>query len=204
MFDITQKIHFLFSSKLKMKVENFDSKFLYFVIWFYRIIGVSFGGISLDERGTMIKSKFWYYYGWFGCCFHIIISLSITVIKNIPGAFENLWNTKFIIIKLLMFVSRILLHIMFISISLIIQKYGFKIDILIKYSLTKFKKLKIIAIIWITHLVMIFSVFSVAYYSRRNLIGFFISYYFQIIVISLMYLISFISWMISINFTENF
>ena len=76
-------------------------------------------------------------------------------------------------------------------------------NILLKYSLTKFKKLKTIAIIWSIHLVMIFNVFNVAYCSRGNLIGFFICYYFQIIVISFMYLISFISWMISINFTEN-
>ena len=105
-----------------MEAENFDSKFLNFVLWFYRFIGVSFGGISLDKRGTMIKSRFWYYYGWFGCCFQIIISLSITIITNISGAFENIWNTKFIIIKLLMFVTKILLSIMSISISLIIQK----------------------------------------------------------------------------------
>ena len=204
MFDITQKIHFLFSSKLKMKVENFDSKFLYFVIWFYRIIGVSFGGISLDERGTMIKSKFWYYYGWFGCCSHIMISLTITVIANTSGTFEKLWNSKFIIIKFLIIATRILLSIMMISISLIIQKYGFKImNILIKYSLTKLKRLKTIAIIWSIHLVMIFTVFSVAFYSRRNLIGFFTSYYFDIILISFMYLISFISWIVSMNFTEN-
>lgn len=187
-----------------MEAENFDSKFLNFVLWFYRIIGVSFGGISLDERGTMIKSKFWCYYGWFGCCFHIIISLSITVITNTSGAFEDLWNSKFIIIKLLMFVTRILLGIMFISISLIIQKYGFKImNILIKYSLKKFKRLKTIAIIWSIHLVMIFIVFTLAFSSRKNFVGFFISYYFEIILIPFMYLISFISWMISINFTEN-
>ena len=45
-------------------------KFLWFVINFYRILGITFGGISLDKNGNLIKSTFWYHFGWLSFIFY--------------------------------------------------------------------------------------------------------------------------------------
>lgn len=58
----------------KIKNLNFSKFLLTFIIWFYRIIGISFGGINFDKNGIIIKSKFWNYFGYFGCIFHCLVA----------------------------------------------------------------------------------------------------------------------------------
>ena len=151
-------IHFNYI-KLKMKPNknNSKSKLITFVIYYYRIIGTTFGGVSLDKNGDIIKSKFWYYFGWFGCGFYIILS-SILLIMVFSFIDQLLKVSKLYMI--LGVFGNILLSIAIIAISIINQKYGFKIiKIVDEYSLTKFKKLKQVIIIWIIHLTICFSLY---------------------------------------------
>lgn len=64
-------------------------------------------------------------------------------------------------------------------------------------------KLKLIAIIWFVHVIICLTTFSVAFYIDIDLLNFITSYSFCIVFSSLYYSISSLSWMISINFTEN-
>ena len=177
----------------------FKLNFLKFVIWFYRINGITFGGICLDDQ-KIIKSKFWYFFGYFGCCFHISISLIIAFFTFHMILFEKSFAT----INITLSFWQLIKFVMVIFISIANQKHGFEIiNILIKYSLTKFNKLKTIAIIWCIHLVLAIIIFFFAFLTSLNLFGFVMSYYHDILFISLMCSISFMSWIVSVNFTEN-
>ena len=175
-----------------------EMNFLNFVIWFYRINGITFSGICVDDQ-RIIKSKFWYYFGYFGC-FHITTWM-IVVFAYFIYSFKN--EKSFVIIETMILIGLLIKSVMVIFISIANQKHGFEIiNILIKYSLTKFNKLKTIAIIWCIHLVMDIIMFVIAFSSSLNIFNFFICYY-DIVFISLMCSISFMSWIVSANFTEN-
>ena len=65
-------IHELF---LAFKMKNNSPKFRLFIINFYRILGITFGGLSFDKNGNIIKSKFWYRFSWFGFVIYTIVIL---------------------------------------------------------------------------------------------------------------------------------
>ena len=180
---------------MKPNKNNSKSKLITFVIYFYRILGTTFGGVSMDANGNIIKSKFWYYYGWFGCGFYIIISLSI--LKMIILAIDKLLKES----KLFMILGisgNVLISIAITAISIINQKYGFKIiKIGDDYSLTKFSKLKQVIIIWIIHLTICFSVYfvqKILYFNSTQIFAPICTY---LILIPLLYSMSFISWLVS-------
>ena len=180
---------------------NSQLKFVLFVINFYRILGITFGGISLDKNGNVIKSKFWFFFGWLGfvlfsipIAYFMIVSLSIDVFKTI-----NL--TLFTMIYMMLYITFLSTIC---SILIIHQKYGLKIlKIFILYSLTKFTKLKLVKFIWIVHLVMnaLIFILQTAFFPIPSYIS--MSFINNLILIPLYYSISFISWIISTNFTEN-
>ena len=184
-----------------LKMSVFKSNFLNFIIWLYRINGITFGGICLDDQ-KIIKSKFWYYFGYFGCCFHITLSLIMAALTFYVGS--SISKKSIAIMNIMLLFRLSIKPVMTIFILITIQKHGFEIiNILMKYSLTKFNKLKTIAIIWCIHLVMSIFIFALGFSSKFNLSGFLMSYYHDIIFILLMCLIPFMSWIVSVNFTEN-
>lgn len=137
---------------IKLAGINSRSKFLSFVICFYRFIGISFGGIALDQNGDIIKSQFWYYFGWFGCCMYTVLLLFF-IISSFTQ-YDYIIN-KVNLYKILTILWLYTFTSMIGSIIIINQKYGLKIiKIVLKYSLTKFHKLKSITIIWIIHLLI--------------------------------------------------
>lgn len=177
-------------------MKIYTSKLISFVIWFHRINGVTFGGVSFNEKGTLIKSKFWSKFGYFGCLFHFIMSIIIIAITHKKDSFENL--RRLTIIKTLLYIWEHLRILMMMSISIINQKYGFDIiNILITYSQTKFNKLRTIAMIWLIHVIISIIIFFMSFSTKFNLsnilFGFIMSYYHDILFISMMYSISSIS-----------
>ena len=156
------EISLLRMKNLKMSV--FKSNFLNFVIWFYRINGITFAGTCLDDQ-RIIKSKFWYYFGYFGCCFHIMLSLIITALTFYIHLYLNKKLTA--IMKMMSLFRQLIKPVMTIFISITIRKHGFQmVNILMKYSLTKFNKLKTIAIIWCIHLFMSIFIFALSFSLR--------------------------------------
>lgn len=179
------------------------SKFLNFVICFYRVSGITFGGISLDKNGNIIKSKFLNYFGWIGFCFYVIMIFShlIHLIDHISVRY-SFENTKLFIILTLIyhFISSVIIT----SIPLTNQIYGFKmIKTIIKYSLTKFSKLKPIIIIWIIYFTVCMSLILIQTILYPDAIHILFSLIYNLFLIPLFYSISFMSWMASVNFSEN-
>ena len=73
------------------------------VLYFYRIVGVSFGGVSIDnKKGLLIKSKFWHYFGWFGSFVHLIMALFVTALPfTSKSLLDSTRNSKFTIKSLI-------------------------------------------------------------------------------------------------------
>lgn len=186
---------------IKLAKINSKSKFLSFVICFYRFIGISFGGIALDQNGDIVKSQFWYYFGWFGCCMYIVL-LFFFIISSFTHYDYIIDKVNFYkiltILWLYTFVSMIG------SIIIINQKYGLKIiKIVMKYSLTKFSKLKSIIIIWIIHLLIcgLITVCLLVFYPKPSYILFAVLN--NLFLYPLFCSISFMSWIVSVSFSEN-
>ena len=124
--------------------------FLRVLIYFYRILGITFGGISLDEKGNLIKSQFWLYYGWFGCiiyfsfmAFMVVASMQQQIAEELNKDHKGTFLYYMIVVILPITGATMIISIVYIN-----QKFGFKIfDIFIKHSLTKCKKLKLVKII---------------------------------------------------------
>ena len=183
--------------------KNRSTKFLFVFICFYRFLFITFGGISLDQNGNIIKSKFWNIYGWIGCCFyslsilHFIYTLfTYDPLKQMNDSISVFW--ALLIIWPFIAVS-VLITTVFIN-----QKFGFKIiKIFIKHSLVKFGELQSVIIIWILYLivnVVIFIAQSAVYQNARITIGSFGS---SLVVMPTITSILFISWMVSVGFSEN-
>ena len=183
--------------------ENHKPKFLIFVIIYYRVLLVSFGGISWDQNGNIIKSKFWNIFGWFGCCWHlssVIFSVIALLIheqfKHLNEAISKFW----IILIIWSFIALSLVNI----IIFIIQKFGLKIiKIFMKYSLTEFEKLKPLITIWVLCFILYLLIFITqsAVYRDAQLI--FSSFGTNLILIPVLNSISFVLWMVSTGYNEN-
>ena len=180
---------------------NSQHKFMRFVINYYRFSEITFGGVTLDKNGNIIKSKFWYHFGWFGFCFYsfpiaffITASLSFEQFKRINSPLFLIFNITWYITSLSLIISILIIH----------HKYGFKISkIFIEHSLTKFTKLKLVRFIWILHhliTALIFILQSIFFPIASHIV---MSFTNNIMLMTLYYSLSFISWIVSTNFAEN-
>ena len=180
---------------------NSQLKFLRFAVNFYRFFGITFGEIALDKNGNIIKSKFWYHFGWLGfviytspLLFFAISSFGYKVISKMGLKMYLLVNGMWYFTS----ITRVF------SILVIIHKYGFEIvKLFMKHSLTEYTKLKSIKIIWISHIVafvLVFFIQSSFFPDAKHII---IALIINLMIMPLYYSLSFISWMVSISFTEN-
>ena len=174
-------------------------KFLKFAINFYRILGVTFGGISWDKNGNLIKSTFWYQFGWLG---FVIYTISILYfILSSFKAFTERGLTIYLLVNVMWYITS---TTRVFSILIIHHKYGFEtFKFFMTHSLTGYTKLKSVKLIWFAHLVIFvltFIVQSSCFPDWRHII---ISFFNNLIFMPLYYSLSFISLMVSVSFCEN-
>ena len=191
-----------------MKTNQTDCKFTTFLrllIYFYRILGTTFGGISLDKKGNLIKSSFWLYYGWFGCMIYFgLMALSVLTSLN-QQTFEQLNKDKSgrSVYYMIVVIWPIIGSLMISSIVYTNQKFGFEMfDIFTKYSSTKFRKLKpvkMILVVFSIYWIITFVVQSSVYGDGRIYTSFISNF---VLMPSFTSIVS-VSWMVSIGFSEN-
>ena len=190
---------------MKNQTNYKSTTFLRVLIYFYRIFGITFGGVSLDEKDNLTKSRFWFYYGWFGCLIYFIsimllifISLSQQTFAQLDQDFGRL---QYYIIAIIWPVLGFTIVGFIVYIN---QKYGFKIlSIFVEFSLGRFKALKpvkvilfVLPVIWI----ITFVVQSCVYRDTRHIIASFVN---NLLLLPLFISIISVSWIISIGFSEN-
>ena len=194
---------------MMMKTNQTNCKsttFLRFLIYSYRILGTTFGGISFDGEGNLIKSPFWLYYGWFGCIIYFFSMMFFVLDSLHQQIFEQLdkYNNGRSVYYMVVVIWPIVGSSMISSIVYTNQKFGFKIfKIFIKYSLTKFKKLKLVKMVLIVYFMVwliTFVVQSSIYNDERVIINSFAN---NFVMMPLFTSIMSVSWMVSIGFSEN-
>ena len=186
---------------MKRTETNQRSKFLTFIIFFYRFLGITFGGVSIDENGKIIKSKFWYHFGWFGfVLFSIPIMFFIISSVSMDHPSKSIDLTIYLTITIIWYMIYIS---MICSIIIINQKYGFKIlKMLMKHSLIELTKLRLVKIIWIVHLLIFIIIFIIqSCLSPYNYVIY--AFVNNFMLLPLYYSVPFISWIVSTNFIEN-
>lgn len=126
--------------------------------------------------------------------FHIILTIINFGISYQIGIFKHELDAKLTIVTILMFFARMLISIIMISTSIIYQKHGFNIvKIIIKHSKVNYQ-LKLIAIFWFFHIMISIIIFIFSLFTRINICTLVMAYYFEILLIPIMYSISLISF----------
>src|SRR5882724_439232 len=122
-----------FNSHLRYNsLKGLNKKVLYFIsvlLWFHRILGLTFGGLSIDSNGRIFVNKYYKFYGYF----MIALVISITTWTNIYSIVNlkqfllsvNLVNIP--VIAYLMFISKLIQEILAIFIVFHMNIHGFEI-----------------------------------------------------------------------------
>ena len=71
-FTVNAAVKSIMTFKMETLKIKQQSQFLSLVINFYRILGITFSGISLDKNGNIFKSKFWHHFGWLSFVIYLI------------------------------------------------------------------------------------------------------------------------------------
>ena len=127
------------------QINHKSTTFLRILIYFYRILGITFGGTSFDKNGYLINSPFWLYYGWFGCFVYFCLMVFFVISSMNQQTVEQLKkiNNGTFLYYMIVVIWPIIGSLMISSIVYTNQKFGFEMfDIFTKYSSTKFRKLK--------------------------------------------------------------
>jgi hypothetical protein len=121
------------------------------IIWFYRFISITFGGIAVNSNGNLCINKYFKYYGFFGgflITFLNVIAFTITISLLQTNSQQNV-NIFTAMLK----TGSELLHI---SVSLwFLIRNGFRfIEILFKLKMGINKNRILLFIIWIFHILL--------------------------------------------------
>ena len=188
------------------QINHKSTTFLRILIYFYRILGITFGGTSFDKNGYLINSPFWLYYGWFGCFVYFCLMVFFVISSMNQQTVEQLKkiNNGTFLYYMIVVIWPIIGLTVISSLAYTNQKFGFKIlNIFSRYSLTEFRKLKSVKIVLFLLSMastITFVVQSSVYDFQRNFISSFIN---NFVFIPLFTSIISVSWMVSIGFSEN-
>jgi hypothetical protein len=191
-------------SKINLKVALIARAY----IWFYRMLGITFGGISINSENKFFVNKYLKYYGFL---YTIVITLyNITVFLIFSTSEEVLAAYKYgqvvvywvVILINLLLIFQIMVNLWYLNLN------GMKfIEIFVQYDMNIGKNQIIIFIIWICHIIIPFvGIFYLLYASKMIItsspmivIAFWIfkwSSFFGV------WAVPFISWILSIHFFE--
>ena len=180
---------------------NSQSRFLIYAIYFYRLLGISFGGITINKNGSIIKSPFWYHFGWLGFVIYSVNILYFLICIIFNTMYQSIGLTIYWFTSIMCCITNV---IMFFSILFVNHKYGFKImKMFLNDSLTKYSNLKLIKVIWIAHLIILVLSFIVQSSLFPNVYDILCAFCQSLLLMPLYYLLSFISWIVSMNLIEN-
>ena len=111
------------TKKETLKIHS-QSRFLIYAIYFYRFLGISFGGISIDKNGNIIKSSFWYHFGWLGFVIYSILITFFIIYAINDSSYQSIGLTIYLITNIMWYTTDVTMICTFLFIN---HKYGFKI-----------------------------------------------------------------------------
>jgi hypothetical protein len=177
-------------------------------IWFYRILGITFGGISIDSENKFFINKYLKYYGFLYNIVIILYNITgflvISTSEEILAAYKygQIWVYWVIVLINLLLLFQIMVNLWYLNLN------GMKfIEIFVQYDMKIGKNQIIIFIIWICHIIIPFvGMFYYLYTSKMVItqspvIG--IAFWtFKINSFFGVWAVPFISWIISIHFFD--
>jgi hypothetical protein len=192
-------------------MSKIDSKFALIArayIWFYRILGITFGGVSIDSENNFYVNKYLKYYGFL---YTIVITLcSVTVFLVFSTSDEVLDAYKHgqvmtywvVVLTSLLLIFQVMVNLWYLNLN------GIKfIEIFVQYDMNIKKNQIIIFIIWICHIIIPFVGISYRLYASKMIINsspliaitfwtYKLSSFFGV------WAVPFLSWILSIHFFE--
>ena len=205
------KNNLIMDSSIMLQINNSEkqmSKFTKLYFWYYKLIGVNFGGYSLDQNGFLKKSFAWKLYG------YLLIIISSTILWYTTAMIMCTDEIKIIkqsnrpFLYELILISWLVRDVLMPLVTLIIgQKYGLKlIRLTMKYPIENRKLEIVFKSFWSIHIIVCLSLllFDYYHYVRVTNLNYLISCLNLIIAvtedfiyISIDYSISFLCWRIS-------
>jgi len=191
-------------SKIKSKVTLIARAY----IWFYRIIGITFGGVNIDSENKLFFSKYLKYYGFLFSIVATLYNITGFLVFSTSDQFLAVYRSGQVMAYCLSFLISFLVVFQIIVNIWYLNLKGIKfMKIFVQYDLNIRKNHIIIFIIWICHIIIPFVGIFYDLYSSKM-----IKTSSPLIVISFttfrlcsffsVWAVPFTTWIISIHFFE--
>jgi len=169
-----------------------------FIIWFYRILGISFGGFSVGSNGEFLEKRPFKIFGYIYASVVTIVALVGAVItfriKDLIDIYEGFPIIYYTIIATILFYV-----IVSISNLWFFQHNGMKLLLMIKkykYSDYKFSKLFIISCI--VHIIGVVFLYSIEIYClEKTVFNIIFDFFLKFLLYPIFWAISLFSWLLS-------
>jgi hypothetical protein len=170
-----------------------------FIIWFYRILGITFGGLSVGNNGEFREKRPFKIFGYIYASVVTIVALVGTVIafriKDILDIYEEGFPVIYYIITatLLFYVSVAISNLWF------LQHNGMKLLFMIKkYKYSDHKFSKLIIICCIVHIIGVVFLYSIEIYCwEKTAFNIIFDFLLKFLLYPLFWATSMFSWLLS-------
>ena len=189
--------------------------FDYLYFFYYKLLGINFGGLSIDKNGCFKKSFGWILYGYLLTIITVASLCYITYDTMHSEDMSYLKKTKRPFLYELMVISWLVRNISPLITLVTGHRYGLKlIQLTIKYKIQSVKLSILLKVFWIIHLISLLGnfLFELFNYGFQHLSALGVSALFthipgiitwNMIYISMIYSISFLCWKISFGVYER-
>ncbi len=177
-------------------------------IWFYRIIGITFGGVSIDSENKLFFSKYLKYYGFLFSIIATLYNITGFLVFSTSDQFLAVYRSGQVMAYCLGFLINFLVVFQIIVNIWYLNLNGIKfMEVYVQYDLNIRKNQIIIFIIWICHIITPFvGIFYVLCTSKL------IKTWSPIMVIAMsifrvgsfygVWAVPFLTWIVSIHYFE--
>jgi hypothetical protein len=190
-------------SKINSKVALIAKAY----IWFYRILGITFGGVSIDAENNLFINKYLKYYGVLCTIGIILYNIIGFIIFSTSDDFMAIYKSGQIIVYCLealthfLTIFQIMVNLWYLNLN------GMKfMEIFVQYDMKIRKNQIIIFIIWICHIIIpFFGTFYGLYANMTKTTRPMFVIFFCIFKLCSFYgiwAVPFLTWIISIHFFE--
>jgi len=179
-------------------------------VWFYRIIGITFGGIAFNNEGKLYVNKYLTYYGYSTAVFITTSNIFGFIYAMKSREVTEIYNSGQVIVYLCGLLTSCL-QVFHVLVNLwYLNRNGIKfLNTFYEYKMRIKKNQFLIFIIWVLHIVIpIVAHFCILYYSKTKTfeptdpVLVLVVITFRIFSFLAFWVISFLTWIISIHFYE--
>jgi hypothetical protein len=169
-----------------------------FIIWFYRVLGITFGGLSVGNDGEILEKKSFKIFGYIYAFMATILSIIGMIFITRIGDILNIYNRGFSFVYYLITTTIIFYFIVVMSNLWFLQHNGLKLLLIIKkYKYSDYRILfNIICFIHIVVVILLFTYEAIVW--RKKAINIMINFIFKFYFHTIFWATSIFTWHLSI------